>query len=250
MDKQKWEGRKRMVWGAATPHVVSDSCGAAAWMTNTPDLEQKIPASSEVGCRDQCPFLGSWSPWEAPVFQHRIALSPLPKCCSLSSRSLFFLTESSGVNVPCSKTLQWHDESGTPAGIWGEPLKKLLSPLSSRQQEPRRWATSLRSPIPTLSVSFPDHLCLCAWATLEHRPRRCIHVGFPVIEQSREVHQARVRIPRGSERPQILYNCGPTKDLIPFLSCLRNAGNMRERRTRGKREHFCGKRVVLITSSV
>lgn len=45
------------------------------------------------------------------------------------------------------------------------------------------------------------------------------------------VNQAGVRIPRGLERPQILYNCAHVNDLFLFLLCLRNAGNVRENRT-------------------
>lgn len=158
MDKEKQEGRKRMDWEASFLHVVTDSCGASAWKTNTPQPGTGNPFSSEVNSRDQCPFLGSRSHQEASVFQYGIVLTPPPKCCSWLWLLLFFPTESSGVNVPCSKMLQWHDEPGTPAGLWGELSRRLLSPLSLEQQEPRLPFEALCPP--SLSHLLSTPLCL------------------------------------------------------------------------------------------
>lgn len=115
-------------------HVVTDSRGVPVLMANTLLPRTTIPHSAERGpCWDQCPFLESR---RIPVFQRGASY---PGAVLPPELLLFFPTESSGVNVPCPKTLQWHDESGTPAGLWGEPLRTFWNSLSSGQQEPRLW---------------------------------------------------------------------------------------------------------------
>lgn len=155
-----------MGWVAFSLRVVTDSHGAPALMPSTLYLGQTMPHSSESGQQGSVffprikelpggPCLLAWNCPEPLA----LVLFPLLSCY------YSFPTESSGVNVPCSKTLQWHDESGTPAGLWGEPVRMLPSSLSSGQQEPRPWAPFPLKPCARflclfLSPSTP--LCPCA----------------------------------------------------------------------------------------
>lgn len=96
-----------MGWVAFSLRVVTDSHGAPALMPSTLYLGQTMPHSSESGQQGSVffprikelpggPCLPAWNCPEPLA----LVLFPLLSCY------YSFPTESSGVNVPCSKTLQ------------------------------------------------------------------------------------------------------------------------------------------------